>query len=154
MINPEDPQLISLNTERRVTPSDIATNQPFKSNYHLDNSTLVFKHPADTEGGGKKSGPKVYLCMRWCVSVHVCVCFETLGSSLKRRMYEQNHRQKGAQWWPPFGTSVVSLRKRNINLLICLQCFLCMFVDIRKLIVNSTEASVSASHAHEQAACT
>lgn len=51
VINPEDPRLISLNTERRVTPSDIATNQPFKSNYHLDNSTLVFKHPADTEGG-------------------------------------------------------------------------------------------------------
>lgn len=71
VINPEDPQLISLNTERRVTPCDIATNQPFRSNYHLDNSTLVFKHPADTEGGG---GPKVHLCMPWCVSVYVRVC--------------------------------------------------------------------------------
>lgn len=72
MINPEDPRLISLNTERRVTPSDIATNQPFKSNYHLDNSTLVFKHPADTEGGGKEKKNLGQKCI--CACVDVCLC--------------------------------------------------------------------------------
>lgn len=81
VINPEDPQLISLNTEWRVTPSDIVTNQPFRSNYHLDNSTLVFKHPADTEGG-KGSGPKVCMCdvRPWAVA--------------GEKLHEQNHREK------------------------------------------------------------
>lgn len=72
MINPEDPRLISLNTERRVTPSDIATNQPFRSNYHLDNSTLVFKHPADTERREWWGGNLGQKCV--CARLDVCLC--------------------------------------------------------------------------------
>lgn len=113
VINPEDPQLISLNTERRVTPCDIATNQPFRSNYHLDNSTLVFKHPADTEGGG------VQKCICACLDVYLCMCV------CVKLDETENHRKKKKKRNPMVGMSVVSFRKQNINLLICLQCFLC-----------------------------
>lgn len=114
MINPEDPRLISLNTERRVTPSDIATNQPFRSNYHLDNSTLVFKHPADTERREWWGGiwaRSVFVRALMCVCVCLCVRAWRPRASTGERMDEQNHREKRTQWWPRLVTSAVSSRK-------------------------------------------
>ena len=67
-------------------------------------------------------------------------------------MDEQNHREKRTQWWPRLVTSAVSSRKRNINLLICLQCLsLCVFVDIRKPNASSTGASPSLLLMHGRA---
>lgn len=57
MINPADPPLISPNAARRSyhphRRSDRVTNQPFKSYYHLDNSTLLLKQTRDTRAVGE-----------------------------------------------------------------------------------------------------